>query len=252
MRGIGLTTATVLLILMLSIPMLQAVELYSMREEILRTDVESHLKMVDVEILKRVLVSDLLCKLDLHLSKGTLYPLSTTPDEIVMPAVRSWKSSLSIESERFDEHVELFVSPGVAGRLVFDGGGYPMTLHVKIRLTGPRSAVSADDAISVRHTAKIFEARERTIYYRDLLLEMIREKVKENASMSFEYEALEGDMDVYLRAWGGPEVYRYEVVVKDRGRGAVLDLRLDYGFRASGVVRNEPPDQATGFADRVY
>jgi len=242
MRGIGLTAVTILLVSMLSISMLQVVELYSIREEILRTDVESHLEMMDIEILKRVLVSDMLCTLDLHLSRGVLYPLSIGPSEIVMPAIRSWASSVGIASDLFDERVEISVNSGVTGKLVFDGGGYPITLHVKIWLIGSRSAVSADDVLSVRHTAKIFETRERALYYKGFLLEMIMEAVQKNATLSFEYEGSEDRMDIYAKAWGGPEVYRYEVIVRDRGRCAVLDLRLDYGFRADGVVRNESPD----------
>lgn len=241
-RGVGLTIITVLLISMLSIPMLQVVELYSLREEILRTDVEMRIGMMDLEVLKRVLISDMLCKLDLHLSKGTLYPLSASPDEIVMPAIRSWASSVRIASNLFDEHFKLSVNSGIEGKLVFDGGGYPITLNVKIWLVGSKSVVSIDDTLSVRHTARIEETKGKALYYKDILLKMIREAARKNETLSFEYERMEDGMEVYAEARGGPEVYRYEVVVKDRGKGAVLDPRLDYGFSANGVIRNQPPD----------
>lgn len=252
MRGVGLFITTLILISTLLIPIFQLIELYSLREEVLRTDVEVRIGMMDIEVLKRVLVSDMLCKLDLHLSRGALYSLFVNPDEIVLPELRSWASSVRVASNFFDEHLELSIDPGIRGKLVFDGGGYPISLNMRVRLRGPRSTISIDETFSVRHTAKIGEVRGKALYYRDLLLTIINEKAAKNESLCFKYEGVEDGVEVYASATGGPLVYRYEVVVRDRGRAAVLDLRLDYGFSASGVIENKSPEQGDGLADRIY
>ncbi len=243
MRGIGLLFVTIILLSALSLPLLRVVDVYTLRKEILGINLEKDLEFVDVEIIKRVLISDLLCRLDLYLSSGKLYPIWTPPNEIVMPAARSWVSSLKIHSKRFGIEEKIDVIDGVHGNIVFDGGGYPLSVKMKISLNGTKVGVSKEEVLSLRHTAKIRKVRELAFYYRDLALKMIRSAMRENRTLAYEWNGGFDAVEISFRVRGGPEVYKYSVEVRDRGKGAMLDLRLNYGFMAEGTLRNETPDQ---------
>ena len=120
-RGIALTISLLLLVTSL-IPIIHAsTDLYYNRSQIIRANVEKNLAISEIEILKRILITDMLGALDLALSRGTVFKVSEKPEDIIGSILSNWISSISISSRKLEQRLQNLIIIGQGVRVSLRG-----------------------------------------------------------------------------------------------------------------------------------
>ncbi len=238
-RGIALTVSLLLLVTSL-LPILYAsTDLYYNRSQIIRANVEKNLAISEIEILKRILITDMLGALDLALSKGTVFKMNEKPEDIIGSILSSWISSISISSRSFIHSITIRNFPGIVmGKLVFNRGGYPISLFISISLKSRDDVIFVEnrDTLSVRHSARIEKVIDMVRNYREKAIEMARKARNRNETLSYTFIRSVDHFRVYLRVEGGPHTFYYYVEVRDFVRASIFDFNLNYGFKIGGTI----------------
>ncbi len=238
-KGIALTISLLLLVTSL-IPIIYAsTDLYYNRSQIIRANVEKNLAISEIEILKRILITDMLGALDLALSKGTVFEVSEKPEVIIGSILSNWISSISISSRNFIHLMTIKNFPGIImGKLVFNRGGYPISLLISISLKSRDDVIFVEnrDVLSVRHSARIEKVIDMVRNYREKAIEMARKAKNHNETLSYTFMESTDYFHVYFRVKGGPHTFYYYVEVKDFVKASIFDFNLNYGFKISGTI----------------